>query len=39
MTMLRGKVLLHDGVLKQKPGYGRFLESGEPRSPLGGPVR
>ena len=39
MTMLRGKVLLNDGVLEQEPGYGRFLESGEPRSPLGGPVR
>ncbi len=39
MTMLRGKVLLNEGVLEQQPGYGRFLESGEPRSPLGGPVR
>ena len=39
MTMLRGQVLLHDGELKQQPGYGLFLESGEPRSPLGGPVR
>ncbi len=39
MTMLRGKVLLHDGTLQQQPGYGRFLESGEPRVPLGGPVR
>ncbi|MFB3120395.1 MAG: amidohydrolase family protein, partial [Stenotrophomonas maltophilia] len=39
MTMLRGQVLLQDGALKQQPGYGRFLESVEPRSPLGGPVR
>ncbi len=38
MTMLRGKMLLNEGVLEQQPGYGRFLESGEPRSPLGGPV-
>ena len=39
MTMLRGKVLLNEGVLEQRPGYGRFLDSGEPHAPLGGPVR
>jgi dihydropyrimidinase len=39
MTLLRGKVLLNDGKLEQKPGYGQFLQSGMPRSPLGGPVR
>ena len=39
MTMLRGKVLLNEGVLEQRPGYGRFLGSGEPHAPLGGPVR
>jgi dihydropyrimidinase len=38
MTMLRGQVLLKDGELQQNPGYGTFLESGEPRAPLGGPV-
>ena len=38
MTLLRGKVLLKDGKLKQKPGYGRFLASGAPTTPLGGPV-
>ena len=39
MTLLRGKVLLNQGELEQQPGYGGFLESGSPRSPLGGPVR
>jgi dihydropyrimidinase len=39
MTLLRGKVLLDQGQLAQQPGYGKFLESGAPRSPLGGPVR
>ena len=39
MTLLRGQVLLKEGILEQKPGYGRFLKSGSPRSPLGGPVR
>lgn len=39
MTLLRGKVLLNEGVLEQKPGYGKFLACGGPRAPLGGPVR
>ncbi|MDE2779711.1 MAG: amidohydrolase family protein [Chloroflexota bacterium] len=39
MTLLRGEVLLNQGELEQQPGYGSFLESGSPRSPLGGPVR
>ncbi len=39
MTLLRGQVLLNGGQLEQQPGYGSFLESGSPRSPLGGPVR
>jgi dihydroorotase-like cyclic amidohydrolase len=39
MTLLRGKVLLNDGKLEQRPGYGQFLQSEAPRSPLGGPVR
>ena len=39
ITLLRGQVLLNQGNLEQKPGYGKFLESGAPRSPLGGPVR
>ena len=39
MTLLRGKVLLNQGRLEQKPGYGKFLECGGPLAPLGGPVR
>jgi dihydropyrimidinase len=39
MTLLRGQVLLNQGQLEQHPGYGTFLASSEPRSPLGGPVR
>ena len=39
MTLLRGQVLLNQGELQQQPGYGGFLASDSPRSPLGGPVR
>ena len=39
MTLLRGKVLLNEGSLEQKPGYGKFLACEGPRSPVGGPVR
>ncbi len=39
MTLLRGKVLLDQGELRQAPGVGQFIESGSPRSPMGGPVR
>jgi len=39
MTLLRGQVLLKQGMLVQKPGYGAFQECEGPRSPLGGPVR
>ena len=39
MTLLRGKVLLDQGELRQDPGVGQFVESGSPRSPMGGPVR
>ena len=38
MTLLRGQVLLNQGRLEQKPGYGRFLECEGPRAPMGGPV-
>ena len=31
MTLLRGKVLVENGELRQKPGYGRFV----PRPPAG----
>jgi dihydropyrimidinase len=37
MSLLRGQVLLNsDGGLEQKSGYGRYLERGAPRAPLGG---
>jgi dihydropyrimidinase len=39
MTLLRGEVLLKDGRLHQKPGYGRFLARGGPQPPVAGPVR
>ena len=39
MTFLRGQILYNQGRLEQKPGYGRFLTSGSPTPPLGGPVR
>ena len=38
MTLLRGKVLLRDGKLEVKPGYGRLLECKGPTPPVGGPV-
>ncbi len=39
MTLLRGRVLLHDGKLEQAPGFGRYLARGGPRPPLAGSVR
>jgi dihydropyrimidinase len=39
MTLLRGQVVLNQGVLEQKPGYGRFLAGTRPIAPLGGSVR
>jgi dihydropyrimidinase len=39
MTLLRGEVLLKDGQLHQKPGFGRFLARGGPQPPVAGPVR
>ena len=39
MSLLRGQVLLNQGTLEQKPGYGKFLECESPTSPLGGAVR
>ncbi|MGQ4809860.1 D-hydantoinase [Candidatus Entotheonellaceae bacterium PAL068K] len=38
MTLLRGQVLLNQGRLEQKPGYGQFLECQGPIAPIGGPV-
>src|SRR5262245_31246338 len=40
MTLLRGQVVLNpEGVLEQKPGYGRYLARTGPTPPLGGAVR
>jgi dihydropyrimidinase len=39
MTLLRGQVVLNQGTLEQKPGYGQFLARGGPFAPLGGAVR
>src|SRR5437867_1581724 len=38
MTLLRGRVLLNQGTLEQKPGYGRFLAAEAPLPPIGGRV-
>ena len=38
MSLVRGQVLLDRGRLEQKPGFGKFLDCGSPRAPLGGPV-
>ena len=39
MTLLRGQVVLNQGTLEQKPGYGQFLARSGPIAPLGGCVR
>ncbi|MFQ5874652.1 MAG: amidohydrolase family protein, partial [Dehalococcoidia bacterium] len=39
MTLLRGRVLLNQGKMEEKPGYGQFLACGGPTPPVGGPVR
>ena len=39
MTLLRGQVLLNQGRLEQKPGFGRYLPRTGPQPPVGGPVR
>jgi hypothetical protein len=36
MTVLRGQVLLNQGRLEQKPGYGKFLARTGPVAPIGG---
>jgi hypothetical protein len=38
MTLLRGQVLLNQGRLEQKPGYGRFLARTGPVAPIAGVV-
>ena len=39
MTLLRGEVLMNQGRLEQKSGFGRFLRRGAPQPPVAGPVR
>jgi dihydropyrimidinase len=38
-TLLRGQVVLDEGSLEQKPGYGQYLARTAPAPPLAGPVR
>ena len=38
MTMVRGEVVMKEGEILQKPGYGEFVRCGGPMAPLGGPV-
>ena len=38
MTMLRGRVLLNQGKLEQKPGYGQFIAAEGPTPPVAGRV-
>jgi hypothetical protein len=40
MSLLRGQVLLNsEGVLEQKPGFGRYLARTSPLPPVGGAIR
>ncbi len=34
MTLLRGEILLENGQLKQKPGFGQYLHRGRPLPPM-----
>jgi dihydropyrimidinase len=38
-TLVRGQVVLNDGRLEQKPGYGRYLARTSPQPPVAGGVR
>ncbi len=38
MTMVRGNVVMKEGEILQKPGYGEFVRCSGPMAPLGGPV-
>ena len=38
MTLLRGRVLLEGGEVKQQPGYGQFVPAGSPMPPISGRV-
>jgi dihydropyrimidinase len=39
MTLLRGKVLLNQDKLEQKPGFGQFVPAGSPVPPIMGRVK
>ena len=39
MTMLRGRVLLNEGKLERRPGYGQFIPAEGPTPPVAGRVR
>ena len=38
MTLLRGRVLMNQGQVEQKPGYGQFIPRGVPVPPIAGRV-
>jgi dihydropyrimidinase len=39
MTLVRGQVVLNQGSLEQKAGFGQYLARTSPLPPVGGPVR
>jgi len=39
MTLIRGKIVLNQGKLEQKPGYGRWISCESPSMPVGGPIK
>ena len=39
MTLIRGQVVLKQGQIEQKPGYGQYLTCGGPIPPIGGSLR
>ena len=38
MTLIRGQVVLNQGKLEQKPGYGQWIPCESPSMPVGGPI-
>ena len=38
MTLQRGRVLLNQGTVEQRPGAGQFIPAGATRPPIGGRV-
>ena len=39
MSLVRGQIMLNEGRLEQKPGYGRYLARMSPQPPLAGAAR